>query len=128
MRIETNETLLIMSEIKDKPYIMETDFFGREWSEARILSELQGSDAVRVFKLNLHTLDTSDVTEECADLWLKDKDAKAEEIDQDNLPVFVRDSVAWATWELTTPAPRSRLYSTLDARTQGLVHGARFGR
>jgi hypothetical protein len=106
MKISAHETLLVIDEIKGRNYITETDFFDKAMNERQIVAELTDT-TVRVLKLDLPALKTTDVTEECAMAWIYDRDANCIELVEEDLPPFVRDSDAWAEWAMTIPAPKS---------------------
>jgi hypothetical protein len=124
-RIEANETILITDTANGRPYFAESPFHGQELPEGWVLDQLNDT-TVRALKFNFDTLAAEDITEDCAEAWLRDRDDGCYEIDADSLPPFVANSIAWAVRDLTVKPPLSKHYSTMDARTQGLVRGASF--
>lgn len=130
--IQADETLIavVCSQTIKRSYVRESSFFGKAMTPAEILDELADDEVVSVRRLNVETWASEDITEECARLWLYDRDDKVG-IDLDYapfFPAFVTGSRAWKLWkdDLEAEARQQRApYSTLNHRALGTGQSAR---
>lgn len=122
--IQKTETLLIVSEYGAKTVIDESSEFGVEFTEDDIFPMLD-LNTVRILRMDMSQLVAEDITEDVARAWIVDLEAFGYDIidfDEAKIPAFVKASRALDAWQddIEAEAPVSNVYSTLDARTQGL--------
>lgn len=124
--IQADETLIavVCSQTIKRSYVRESSFFGKNMTPAEIVDELADDEIVAVRRLNVETWASEDITEECARIWLYDRDKRVgvDLDDAEYFPPFVTGSRAWALWkdDLEAEARQPSVpYSTLNNRTQG---------
>jgi len=129
--ITEDETLLMFDTTRfGNQYVGESTSFGKSYTVDMLLDE-PGDSCFRILILNTKTLKSTDATEWFAQEWLKRADGQPDGIeldDEDRFPTYVRNSKAWALWRDDLQAEthvKVGIYSTLDARTQGIARANR---
>jgi hypothetical protein len=113
--VNARELLLVFDTFQGRPYIRESNVLGNVVTTAA--EAIKGLDACKFVRFDTETNRGEDVTEECAEAYLKDFDGEPTSA----VPEFVEFSEAWERWsEGYYSRDRAPEYSTHNVVSLGL--------